>query len=346
MQTKVPCALLINDIHVSKDNIPEFINNWNEALDICEQRDIPEIIVGGDLWQAMASQTLNTLMAARQAIIKATTAGLTLTIAEGNHDLVDKEALLGYSHLFSEYPNVYVVDDYTVLEYSGCTLFVMSYFPEDGSFTQRLNDMIKKDLNPKDNNILYIHQGIRGGLATPSDHELPASIFQDFNKVLVGHYHNRCHIKGTNIEYIGSSRQHNFGEDEEKGYTILFEDGSCEFVKNEANTRYKVLDLGVEDINAELYEQLNTIKATGRYKTKIRVSCKSVEADNIDKSKLLEAGASKIEIETEQTVVSPIAKQSLEVKYDKAGLKEEYVNFCAERTLNAQMGLSYLEKIN
>ena len=113
---KFPCALLINDIHVSKDNIPEFQKNWDEALDICKKRDIPEIIVGGDLWQSRSSQTLDTLLAVRQAIIKATHQGIELTLAEGNHDLVDQEALLGYSHLFSEYPNVSTVEDYTAID--------------------------------------------------------------------------------------------------------------------------------------------------------------------------------------------------------------------------------------
>lgn len=44
-------------------------------------------------------------------------------------------------------------------------------------------------------------------------------------------------IKGTVIEYIGSSRQHNFGEDEDKGYTLLYSDGSYEFIKNHVNIR-------------------------------------------------------------------------------------------------------------
>ena len=346
MQTKVPCALLVNDIHVSKDNIPEFQKNWDEALAICKKHEIPEIIVGGDLWQSRASQTLSTLMAVRQAIIKATSAGIELTLAEGNHDLVDQESILGYSHLFSEYPGVHVVDDYTVIEYPNCVLFVMSYFPEKGSFVKRLNDLIKKDFNDKEYNILYIHEGINGALSVPSDDELPTKIFSDFDAVLVGHYHNRCRIKNTKIEYIGSSRQHNFGEDEEKGYTILYEDGSYEFVKNEVNVRYKVMDLELSDVNSELLNELDDMKADGRYKAKVRINCKSNEVSNIDKAKLLEAGASKVEIVTEQTVVSPIAEQSLETKFDTSGIKQEYSNFCSERVISADMGLEYLDKIN
>ena len=344
---KIPCALLINDIHVSKDNIPEFQKNWGEALDICKERKIPEIIIGGDLWQSRSSQTLDTLLAVRQAVIKATHQGIELTIAEGNHDLVDQEALLGYSHIFSEYPHVNVIDDYTAIDYSdNLVLYVMSYFPENGSFMERLMDLINNDFDKDKYNVLYIHEGINGALSVPSNDELPTKLFKDFDAVLVGHYHNRCRIKNTNIEYIGSSRQHNFGEDEEKGYTILFDDGSYEFVKNQVNIRYKVIDLSISDINKDFIEKLNDINADGRYKIKTRVNCSSTDVKNVDKQKLLEAGAAKVEIITEQVDVKAVKGQSFDKKFDKSEIKTEYESFCSEKLINSKMGLEYLDKIS
>ena len=345
---KIPCALLINDIHVSKDNIPEFQKNWDEALKICKEQDIPEIIIGGDLLQSRSSyQTLDVLLAVRQALIKANNAGLELTIAEGNHDLVDQEAILGYCHVFSEYPHVHVVDDYTVLDFSDdVVLYVMSYFPESGSFTSRLQDILDNDFDPSKHNILYIHEGIRGGLAMPSDDELPTKIFKDFDAVLVGHYHNRCKIKGTNIEYIGASRQHNFGEDEEKGYTILYSDGSYQFVKNQSNIRYKVIDLALQDVDNNLIDELNDIKVDGKYKVKARISCSATDVQNVDKQKLLEAGAAKVEIVTEKTVAKIIEAHSLDRKFDKTGIKQEYESFCSEKVIDSSMGLQYLDKIH
>lgn len=347
-EKRIPCALLINDIHVSKDNIPEFQRNWDEALKICKKQDIPEIIIGGDLLQSRSSyQTLDVLLAVRQAIIKATNVGLELTIAEGNHDLVDQEAILGYCHVFSEYPHVYVVDDYVSIDCSDdVTLYVMSYAPESGSFINRLQDIIDNDLDKNKHNILYIHEGIKGGLAMPSDDELPTKIFKDFDAVLVGHYHNRCKIKGTNIEYVGASRQHNFGEDEEKGYTILYDDGSYEFIKNESNTRYKVIDLALQDVDNHLIEELNDIKSNGKYKVKARINCSATDVQNIDKQKLLEAGAAKVEIVTEKTVAKSIEAHSLDRKFDKTGIKQEYESFCSEKVIDSSMGLQYLDKIH
>lgn len=344
-----PVALLLNDIHVSKDNVPEFHKNWDEALDICKTNEIEYLIVGGDMWMSRSAQTLNTLLAVREAILKATKQyGLYIIIANGNHDLVDQESILGYNHIFSDYESVEVIGDYTEIDLTdGVSLWIMSYFPENGSFIKRLQDLQENCcINRAKKNILYIHEGIRGGLATPSDDELPANLFSAFDATLVGHYHNRKQIPGTNIEYIGASRQHNFGEDEEKGYTILYSDGSIKFVKNEVNLRYKVIEVDIADMDEEFLAMLSEIKSDSRYKVKVRVKCDSTQSTSVNKQKLAEHGANKIELVTEQTVVMHTDHKSITQKFDKSGIKEEYTNFCSQKSIDNQLGLHYLEKLN
>lgn len=339
---KWPVALLINDIHVSKDNISDFQLNWDEALNLCKKHKIPEIVVGGDLWQSRSAQTLPVLMAVRQAILKATNDSIEVVIAEGNHDLIDQESYLGYSHIFSHYSLVDVIDDYTIEDITeDVTFAVMSYFPENGGFVNHLNEL-RSQIEPQ-NTILYIHEGIRGALAQSTDKELPAHIFEDFQKVLVGHYHDRCKV-GKNIEYIGASRQHNFGEDEEKGYTILYSDGSTEFVKNEVNTRYSTLVVTSDNIEAAK-DKIQQLKKEGK-KVRVQVACDSNEAAVVDKKALVELGATKVEIKTESTNIES-ASQTLETKYDKTGIKQEYTTFCEKKEISdVETGLKYLDKIN
>lgn len=345
MKQKQPVALLFNDIHISKDNIPEFHANWNEAIQICKDRGISDMIIGGDLWLSRSAQTLDVLMAVRQAIIKATSQELYLTIAEGNHCKVDQESPLGYSHIFSEYPNVDVVDSYTIMDIGeNATLYIMGYYLENGSFIERLQKLVELDLDKSKRNILYVHEGIRGGLATPSDHELPTNIFEPFDAVLVGHYHDRKLVAGTRIEYIGASRQHNFGEDEEKGYTILFDDGSYEFVKNKVNTRYKTLAVDMARLNNFTLPPNNQEVP---YRVKLCVSCNSSEASTIDKKKLINMGCTKVEVIKEDTQAEETASHSLDHKFDKSGIKAEYTTFCADKGIeNVEMGLQYLDKIH
>ena len=255
--------LLMNDMHVSKNDIAEFDRNWDEALALCRERSIRDIALGGDLFQSRSAQTLDVLLAVHDALLRAAGAGIRLTIAEGNHDKVNQEDLRGYCHVFDCHPSVTVVDDILTLDDPAWafSLHMMGYFPEGGSFTSRLAALATSGLVEGKLNYLYIHEGVNGALATAAPCELPPRIFEPFDRVFAGHYHNRAVVPGTRIEYVGSSRQFNFGEDEAKGYTILCTDGSSEFVQNEANIRYKVLDTSADKVGIHLFDRIDELRA-------------------------------------------------------------------------------------
>lgn len=349
MKENDPCLLLLNDIHVSKDDIPAFEANWQEALEICRERNIREIALGGDLFLSRAAQTLDVLLAVRSALLSASRAGIHVTLAEGNHDLVDQEAVEGYCHVFSPYPDVDVVDDRLSLRRPewAFVLHIMSYFPEDGSFTRRLEELKNEGLDPSRLNYLYIHEGINGALARPSEKELPAKIFEEFDRVFVGHYHNRTVIARTRIEYVGSSRQHNFGEDEEKGYTLLYTDGCHEFIKNRVNIRYRVIDAPVEGAGLFLQDELREIGKNGRYRVKVRVHAPAAAMKSVDKAALLEAGAAKVELVADDGEPAATLSSSLFEKFDNRRIRETYEEFCREKQIDeVALGLSYLSKID
>ena len=349
MKGHYPCLLLLNDIHISKDNIPAFKANWQEAIDICRKMDVKEIAIGGDLFFSRAAQTLDVLLAVHDALLTAAEHGIHVTIAEGNHDKVNQENERGYCHVFDQHSNVLVCDEYVSLPLGDDCRFVlhmMGYFPEDGSFCTRLDRLKEEALDPKRLNFLYIHEGINGALGQPNDKELPAKIFEEFDKVFVGHYHNRTIIDKTRIEYIGSSRQHNFGEDEEKGYTVIYTDGSHEFIKNQANTRYRVIDVAAERAGLHLMDELREIDADGRYKVKVRVHAPQTAMKSVDKAALLDAGATKVELIADDEEMLEVAASSLFEKFDSHRIRETYEEFCREKQIDdVAIGLEYLSKI-
>lgn len=349
MKGHYPCLLLLNDIHISKDNIPAFKANWQEAIDICRKMDVKEIAIGGDLFFSRAAQTLDVLLAVHDALLTAAEHGIHVTIAEGNHDKVNQENERGYCHVFDQHSNVLVCNEFVSLplgEDCRFVLHMMGYFPEDGSFCTRLDRLKEEALDPKRLNFLYIHEGINGALAQTNDKELPAKIFEDFDKVFVGHYHNRTIIDKTRIEYIGSSRQHNFGEDEEKGYTVIYTDGSHEFIKNQANTRYRVIDVAAERAGLHLMDELREIDADGRYKVKVRVHAPQAAMKSVDKVALLDAGATKVELIADDEEMLEVAASSLFEKFDSHRIRETYEEFCREKQIDdVAIGLEYLSKI-
>lgn len=336
--------LLLNDIHISKDNIPDFEANWQEALSHCKRLDIPTMVLGGDLFFSRSSQTLDVLLAVHDALLAAAKMNIDVILANGNHDQVNPESVRGYCHVFDQHDNVLVIDEYHTLsnpEWS-FMLHVIPYFPEDGSFTEKLDEVIKNEVSTGKLNFLYIHEGINGALSRPAENELPATIFGDFDKVFAGHYHNRCAV-APNIEYIGAARQHNFGEDEEKGYTVLYADGTAGFIKNRANQRYMVLDVQGDKVGIHLKDQLEELREDGRYKVKVRVHSSLAGAAAIDKDKLLEAGAGKVEIVVAELQAVQAADAGVLEKYNGGKIRDNYRRFCTEKEISEEPGLSYLK---
>ena len=132
-----------------------------------------------------------------------------------------------------------------------------------------------------------------------------------------------------------------------KGYTVLYNDGSTEFIQNKINLRYKVIDVDADQVDIHLTDLLDEMKADGHYRTKVRIHTTSVQASSIPKEKLLHAGASKVENITEEMEAADVSASSLFEKFDTHKIRETYEEFCREKEIaEVELGLSYLSKID
>lgn len=343
-------ALLANDLHCQVDTISDFRENWKEMLEVAEDYKVQRIVLGGDLFTSRAAQNLHVLLAVKE-MVQTVAKSIPLTIIDGNHDKIDQTILASYNDLFDVVNNVNVVKRFSIISFDGTDVVIVaiSYFPEDKNFCEMLEEAVEETkCISTGNKLLYIHEGIHGALGDfDIPGELPNDIFGDFDKVLVGHYHNRTLIKDTNIQYIGSSRQANFGEDEEKGYTVVASDGSLVFVKNEANVRYMTLGIDFDEINDNLKMRITHHKNEG-YKVRLKIKCTESQASTLDKLSLIEAGVNKIDLKTERMdkVQNAKAADAISEKYDKNGIMKEYQIFCGEKNIDSSLGLSYLKQLN
>lgn len=338
-----PIALLMNDLHIAKDNVLEFEKNWNEALSVCEEYGIKQIFIGGDVFTTRNVQYLAPVMSVMRCLERTTTKGIETTIAFGNHDCPVYGGKDSWCDALSYVDGVTVINDFKVINLGDKLLAMIAYFPEETMMEAKLQELdkylAKFDYGYSDI-ILYIHSGVHGALGdfdVPS--EMPQEPLLKYHRVLCGHYHNRTTIADTNIEYIGSSRAHNFGEDEDKGYTLLYPNGETLFVKNEVNARYVTEDIELKDLSdwKNAYDE--------RYKVRLRIHCQAAEADTVDKTELLERGANKIEFVTEKLQAIEAGQSEMDEKFDNKNLQFEYQSFCKEKDINSRFGLEYLTKI-
>lgn len=336
-----PIALLMNDLHISKDNILEYEKNWDEALSVCKHEDTNRIIVGGDVFTTRGVQQLLPMKIVAKCFEKAKQNDIEVFAAFGNHDCPIYGETNNWLDLYAT--QVIIIKDWWYLKMNKCTLAVCPYFPEETVMPDKLKELddfaIENGIASSDF-ILYLHAGVHGALGDLDvPNEIPTELLTKYGKVLCAHYHNRTTIKGTKIEYIGSSRAHTFGEDEEKGYTLLYDDGTTKFIKNQVNIRYATDDVEFLDL-ADWKSQYDE-----RYKVRVRIHCASSDVDTINREELFERGAHKIEFVTEKIQAIKTEQSGIDEKFDNKGLQTEYKTFCQEKNIDSRFGIDYLTKI-
>ena len=128
---------------------------------------------------------------------------------------------------------------------------------------------------------------------------------------------------------------------------MLYNDGTHEFVKNRANTRYRVMDVPFEKAGIHLSDELAEVRAEGRYKVKVRIHGRASQLPNIDKRALFEAGASKVELLPEEVQAEALPEGDLLERYDGRKISESYREFCTLRSIeDPEYGLMYLSQID
>ncbi|MEM6734461.1 MAG: hypothetical protein AAF620_00185 [Bacteroidota bacterium] len=346
---KVPIGVLLTDTHLTKNNTSDIEEVWKQCIDLCQDLKVRRIFHGGDMVTARAAQPLNVLLSISNTIRALDDADIEVDAILGNHDLVNQEAFEGYPSIFDS-KGFRIHGIHEILRSPGfgkVVIHMLSYFPEKGSYKDRV-EAIKGQLDKDKFNLLITHVGINGGLAhanATTNKEVPAALFDGFDKVLVGHYHNQCQIEGYEIYYVGSTHQQNFGEDVNKGFTILYDDGSHKFIKSEM-PEYHTYRRAVEEAGGEFLHQIATHKKK-HSGDRIRVILTGDESKlkTIDKLAFAEVGTDRLQLKEESVAIRGEERQASFVSFDKELLIKEYGAFCVDQELEKELGLDYLKAL-
>lgn len=358
---KKPITLLLTDTHLHSGNIPLVTDIWNQAIEKCLELNIKKISFTGDFFTSRKGQELAVDDAGRKIIDKVEQSGLEMDAIPGNHDKTDLESESSYLDEYSSRRNINIIRNYHWQGYDNdVILHYLPYFKENGSYPERLNKIIKNiiDLNngddlkkgskvPEYKHILLTHiavNGVRNNDGSKIDNDLSGTLFSHFYKVFTGHYHNKSFIE-PNIHYFGSSCQTNFGEDDQKGFTILFDDGSDEFIQSKFPKYVKV----VFDVNDE-----KAIKAAEKeHKNsddKVRFVFEGEEADlkKINKEKLSSLGIEATFIKDSAVPLdnNGLLEKASNVSFDRSNIMDAFSTFCEMKHIeDRSVGEEYLKQI-
>ena len=271
---------------------------------------------------------------------------LILTCISGNHDRTDYESEKSFLDPFKHHPNLVLINDYNTITFDGVNLHLIPFFKES-LWLEKFNEY-KFDGNWNLKNILCSHIAVNGSRSndgTEMNNGIPHSLFKDFDKVFLGHFHD-MQQPAKNIFHLPSIQQNNFGENNEKGFTVLYSDGSHELVKSKFKEYVKV-KIDVDKVSKKELNDMVTEYSNQAKDSYIRFILEGTEdkIKSINKDVLQSSG---IDIKTVNKEIENVTVDFDEIeikKYTKEDLLDEFKMFCEEYDKDYEKGLEYIKTI-
>ena len=215
----------------------------------------------------------------------------------------------------------------------GLRFFFIPYFGDEKWLEEF--ESVKDEITK--NSILITHMGFDGVVNNDGSRVssvIKPSMFQEFSKVFIGHYHNASKL-AKNVIYTGSAYQNDFGERiEDKGCTLIYDDGS-----------YKSLPLKfpkyikeVIDVNdAERIRELTEKYENDDYNhIRFIFKGKKVDANKINETYFAERGIDvKFESDEENKSIECSEDETF-FSYDIKTLMKDFISFCAENSIKGK----------
>lgn len=278
---KQPLGVWITDTHLSENTLEVNFKVFSQVWELCKKNGISTIFHGGDIFTSRKGQPEVVVNAFKQLVDETYRQGLKIIAIAGNHDKTDYTSQSSFLDAFDGHPSLSVISPYGSLTFEELVIHFLPYYDEDLKYNDILSEL---EVDSEKINILLTHiaiDGIKNNGDIKVENDIKQDLFDKFDTVLAGHYHNK-QIVGSrdHIIYTGSAYQANFGEDIEKGATIIYDDGSIEFVGFDF-PQYTTINIKSEDIDASLLKKLKDTKNQAKDDLMIRFR---VEGD-IDESK-------------------------------------------------------------
>jgi exonuclease SbcD len=351
-----PLIVIITDVHLKNGNEDLVLNIFHQFIQLMKKLKLKMGIFAGDLFTERSSQNINRLVTVRAIIEMFIEADLKLFAIAGNHDLIDLTNPLSYLSAFAfeslrDYFELFQQHDFFDLN-DKIRISLIPYVLEGEDYMFQLREAVKF-IDNKKKNVLITHIAIEnarnndGSLVT-AETGIAIKEFRKFDLVITGHYHQKSFIK-PNIHYIGSGYQGNYGEDELKGFTVLYDDLSLKQFHSSFK-KYKKLKVAANDKKglAEILKELKQIDLE-EYNVRLILMGSVNEIESFDVSAFEELG---VDVKFENTVETIVDFENIDekdlVSFSDKEIMKNYILYSKEYEFTSEQrseGLKYLKQL-
>lgn len=335
-----PILTISTDWHIKKENIEDIKKLIIEQCELSVKLGVKYLVCLGDVFESRVSQREDVLKAFKDILDIIHSYELKLIVIPGNHDKTNYDSIDSFLLPYEQHPAIKLVNDHVSTSISDVKMYFIPFFNE-GVWVEEFDKLTLTGSQ----NILFTHIAVTGSVNNDGTHvssSISPKLFSKFNKVFSGHYHDQQKI-GKNFYHLPSIQQNNFGENSDKGFTVLYDDLSHELVKSTFKEFIKVK----VDLDTYSQDDLNTLKRKyGQSNDNVRFEF--IGSDDVLKSIKKEDFTSLgIDIKTKsKEIVNDIEYiETVEiVEHNKDTILEAFKNFCEKENYSYEQGVSYLQK--
>lgn len=337
---KEPKFIIFNDAHLKKENQDPVLLSVLHMVKYAVTHSIKSIVFAGDLFhfrKAQEESLFTTCTAIFEAIREA---GIHLYFFAGNHDKTSYTSYTSFLDHYRYHPNTTFTDRLLTLEIEGISVTLLPFF-DDSMLVPMLEEAEGTDL-------LISHFELKGSnhLGHISEKEtITPKMLRKWTKTYLGHYHNTQEVT-PNIIHLPSLRQNDHGENNLKGFSVIYDDLSYEIIKG-VFKEFVTLKLDIEDLDTETIKSLIIEHENSPNTVRFEISGSDEKLKALDVRLFDNTGIDlKKKYDKEYDYDDPEVKDAPKVvhQFNKESIEEEFRNFCEKKGYNYEFGKVLLDE--
>ena len=331
--------IIFNDAHLKSGNEQEVIRSVRHLVKVALEKKVKEVVFAGDLFDSRTFQRQSVLKAFDEILYLFWKNGLTLHLFPGNHDKTKYDSYESFLDIYRYHPNVKFYDKLTAIDINGINVTFLPFFTDE-----MLVPMIEE---AEGGDILISHFEMQGStnLGHVSEKStLTRKMFKKWDKVYLGHYHNHHEIT-KDIIHLPSLRQSNFGEDNNKGFALIYEDLSYELIKGDF-TEFQKVSININNTSTAELKRLMDLHSDSDSVIRFEFTGEESKLKAIDKSKFKGTGIDvKIKYDSKYEFNETDQKMpTVEEYYGEDNVRDDFKEFCTDKGYNHKEGAILLEE--
>lgn len=345
-----PITVIFTDLHLKESNFQSIEDILiNQGINVCKEHNITRCFCLGDVFDSRISQKQNVLSSWGRILDAYDRAGIEMVCIRGNHDSSDYRSSDSFLKPFKYHPNFRLVDDIDIISIDKVTFGCIAYYDED-IWIERFNELMEclQDESGDAERIVCLgHIAITGSrnLGYVTENRLTLKMFQDFDMTFQGHFHDFQEVS-ENFVHLGSLVQNNFGEDEKKGFWLIFDDLTYSLIPSKGKS-YKKLVVDLDNMTFKQADKVikNFKKENQDAYVRVEFQGSKDQLEAVDKKVYQDLGLD-VKMKMNEIEDASIDDECKEVKaLDNSDIVERFKEFCTQNEFNYEEGLSILEQV-